>query len=183
MHPAIALRPMTEADLELKVKWANDDVINEYVGFSEKVTLEGTKKWFAAQMAEPRITLLSVTLDDRMIGFAKVIQDVEGNSAEYNGLVLDTEYWGKGLGKYASQIVMRRAYEVQGFERLWAYFFPWNVRSIEMHKKLGFHYVREADFTKYHPGHQKEYTVPIYEVWHAEFEAAVRANQPNSATS
>lgn len=170
----ITLRPMTEADLELKVKWANDDVINEYVGFDGKVTLEGTQKWFAAQSADPRITLLTVMVDGKEIGFAKLIRDEEGNSAEYNGLVIEPELWGRGIGKATSRMIIQHAFEVDKYDRLWAYFFPFNVRSIELHKKFGFHHIGDAPFTKYHPGHKREYQMLLYEVWRSDWEAAMR---------
>lgn len=173
MPPQFTLRPMTEADLEYKVKWANDEVINEYVGFTDKVTLEGTQKWFAAQKAEPRITLLTIILDDVPIGFAKTIRDEEGNSAEYNGLVIEPIYWGQGIGKAVSRIVIEHAFEVEKLDRLWAYFYPWNVRSIEMHKKFGFHHIGDAPFKKYHPQTQQEYQCLLYEVWRSDWEAAM----------
>lgn len=171
---------MTEADLELKVKWANDEVVNEYIGFNERVTLEGTQKWFAGQLADPRIILLTVTAGDRAIGYAKLIREIVENAGEYNGLAIgEPEYWGHGHGKAAVKLIVHRAFEIERWDRFWGYFPAWNDRSIGLHQKLGFRIVGDADFQRFHPGHQREYPVRILEMLRSDYERA----HPNIATS
>ena len=168
----VALRPMSEDDLELKVKWANDETVNDYIGFDDKVTLEGTRRWFAGQSADPTIILLTITADGVPIGYAKLIRSSEGDSGEYAGLAIgEPEYWGRGLGKAIVEQLLVIAFEREGWQRFWGYFPAWNDRSIGLHEKLGFRKVGEAEAKRYHPGKQREFTVYVLAMTRDEYAA------------
>ena len=46
--PQLRIRPVTEKDLETRVRWFNDPRMTPTMVFPEKITLEGTKRWFTA---------------------------------------------------------------------------------------------------------------------------------------
>ncbi|EDM80812.1 putative acetyltransferase [Plesiocystis pacifica SIR-1] len=147
----LALRPMIEADLPAKVRWANDPRVNEWIGFLERVDLEGTRRWFAGQREDPRITLMTITLDGRAIGYAKLAHGPGPDEGQYCGLAIgEPEYWGRGLGKQAAAEVLRLAFETLGWRRLWGYWPGWNARSIGLHEKLGFVREGQAAHTRRH---------------------------------
>jgi RimJ/RimL family protein N-acetyltransferase len=146
----LGLRPMIEADLPGKVRWANDPRINEWVGMAERVDLEGTRRWFAAQQQNPRILLYTITFDGQPIGFTKLVRDEDGPTGEYYGMAIDPEYWGYGLGKRTSREMMRIAFEQEGWTRVWAWIAEWNERSLGLHQSLGFEVVGKAEHRKRH---------------------------------
>ncbi len=172
----ITLRPMIEADLELKVKWANDDVVNAYVGFTERVTLDGTRHWFAAQSTDPTIILLTITLGERPIGYIKLQRSTDENAGYLAGIAIgETDCWGRGYGKAAAQLMLQRAFDGEGWERFWGHF--WNPISVKLHEQLGFRKVGETGEKRHHSGN--EYAVQILEIRKSDYDRA----QPNSATS
>ena len=159
---ALTLRPMTEADLPRKVKWANDELVNTHIGFTERVTLEGTQKWFQAQVADADTILFALALGDEAIGYLKLRRDADNNEGEYQGAAIgEPRYWGRGLGKQMVRLLLRHVFEVEGWDRLWGYFPAWNDRSIALHEAMGFRRVGTADFRRLHPGEGKEYEVVI----------------------
>jgi RimJ/RimL family protein N-acetyltransferase len=141
---------MIEADLPAKVRWANDARINEWVGMSERVDLDGTRRWFAAQQANTRISLYTITLDDQPIGFTKLQRDEDALAGEYYGMAIEPEYWGQGLGKRSSREMLRIAFEELGWTRVWAVIGVWNERSMGLHQSLGFEILGMADHRRRH---------------------------------
>lgn len=166
----VKLRPMTEDDLELKVKWANDPVVNEYIGFIENITIDGTRKWFASQSTDPSIDLLTITADDRPIGYAKLIHRPEDNSCEMGGIAIgEPEYWERGIGKIVLRQLFAIAFEQQGRTRFWSTFPSWNDRSIAVHKQVGFRMIGEAPEQRYHPTKKRDFVVYLMEVTRDEY--------------
>ena len=135
----IALRPMIDADLPAKVRWANDPRVNEWVGMAERVDLEGTRRWFAGQQANPRILLYTITFEGQQIGWAKLVRDEDDErQGEYYGMVIEPEYWGRGLGRATSREILRIVFEDEGWTRCWCQIAAWNDRSLGLHQSLGF---------------------------------------------
>lgn len=81
-----------------------------------------------------------------------IIEDMEGNPVgniitfscnrrvgtfRY-GLSLDKEYWGKGYAKEAIRIVLRYYFRELRYQKVNAYIYSFNERSIKLHESLGF---------------------------------------------
>lgn len=148
----LVLRPMIEADLPAKVRWANDPRVNEWIGMADRVDIDGTRRWFAAQSANPRLLLLTITFECQAIGFAKLERSEDGSEGEYCGLAIgEPEFWGRGLGKETARRLLKIAFEQEGWTRFWGYWPAWNDRSIGLHRTLGFEIVGKADHRKRHP--------------------------------
>lgn len=154
----LALRPMIEADLPAKVRWANDPRVNEWIAMTERVDLDGTRAWFASQQSDPRVLLFTVCLAARPIGFAKLERGEDGRAGQYCGLAIgEPEVWGRGLGKAAARAIVDVALQREGWDRLWGYFPAWNHRSIALHQQLGFVEVGvAADRRRYLDGSEHE---------------------------
>jgi RimJ/RimL family protein N-acetyltransferase len=165
---------MIEADLPAKVRWANDPRVNEWIGMAERVDLEGTRRWFAAQQANPRLLLYTITFEGLAIGFAKLESSEDGSEGQYCGLAIgEPEYWGRGLGKDTARELLKIAFERQGWKRFWGYWPAWNARSIGLHQKLGFEIVGKAEHRRRHSDGTE----------HDELILAITAEQWRSAAS
>jgi RimJ/RimL family protein N-acetyltransferase len=142
----LALRPMIEEDLPAKVRWANDPRVDEWIGMNEQVTLEGTRRWFAGQQANPRLLLYTITFDGLPIGFAKLERSEDGREGELSGVAIgEPEYWGRGLGKITVRELLKIAFEQEGWTRFWLYCNSWNHRAIGLYQSLGFEIVGKAE--------------------------------------
>lgn len=173
----LGLRPMIEADLPAKVRWANDPRINEWVGAAERVDLDGTRKWFAAQQQNPRVLLYTITYDGQAIGFTKLQRDEDANQGEYYGMAIEPEYWGLGLGKRSSREMLRIAFEQEGWDLVWAVIAAWNDRSMGLHQSLGFEIVGKAEHRRRHVD-GTEHDVLRIEVTAAQWAARRAADEP-----
>ncbi|MFV8755120.1 GNAT family N-acetyltransferase [Nannocystaceae bacterium ST9] len=129
---------MHEGDLERKVAWANDPEVDRWIAFGERITLEGTQKWFAAQRRDPSVILQTICWGDEPIGYVKLARE-GAHRGVYHGLAIgEPSYWGRGLGKAAVREVLTIAFERERWTRLWGYWPAWNERSIGLHEALGF---------------------------------------------
>jgi RimJ/RimL family protein N-acetyltransferase len=142
------MRPMHEGDLEHKVRWANDPEVNRWLVFPERVTLEGTRQWFAAQQRDPKLTLRTICCDDVAIGYLKLLRQGTDRGF-YHGIAIgEPSYWGRGLGKEAIHQAQTIAFEELGWTRMWGYFATWNERSIAVHEQMGWRRVRYSKFRR-----------------------------------
>lgn len=134
----ISLRKMTNSDLKLKVKWANDPEINKYIGFDHKITLEETKKWFRQQSNDPRIRLYTILLGDEPIGYMKLVKDEFNNNGELHMTIGEKRYWGKGYGEEAMREFLNFCFNEERLNKVFLYVLERNERAFNLYKKCGF---------------------------------------------
>jgi RimJ/RimL family protein N-acetyltransferase len=147
----LAFRPMIEDDLPAKVRWSNDPRVDEWIGMNEQVTLEGTRRWFVGQLANPRILLYTITFDATPIGFAKLERSEDGREGCLAGLAIgEPEYWGRGLGKLSVREILDIAFDREGWTRFWLECASWNHRAIGLYQSFGFEIIGKADHRRRH---------------------------------
>lgn len=137
---SIRLRPMTEADLPLRVTWFNDPEVRKTLTVSERFELEKTRTWFNAVQQDPsRVDLIIETQDRRPIGVIGFVHiDSVHKTAEIFLVVGEKDYWGKGVMFAAESLLMEWAFSQLGLEKIWAQADTDNVASLITMKKLGF---------------------------------------------
>ena len=134
----IGLRKMTNSDLELKVKWANDIGVNKYIGFDHKITIDETKKWFRSQSEDPNIKLFTIVLGDEPIGYMKLVKDKFNNNGELRVTIGEKQYWGKGYGKDAVKKFLKYSFIEEKLNKVFLYVLEWNEVAFNLYKKCGF---------------------------------------------
>ena len=60
------------------------------------------------------------------------------NRASEFGIMISSEYQGKGYGREAIQWLMEWAFNTANLHRLSLVVFEWNVNAVKLYKKLGF---------------------------------------------
>jgi RimJ/RimL family protein N-acetyltransferase len=168
----LAFRPMIEADLPAKVRWSNDPRVNEWIGMAERVNLEGTRKWFAAQNANPRLLLFTITFEGQPIGFTKLERSEDGREGCLSGVAIgEPEFWGRGLGKQTVQKILQIAFEQEHWTRFWLECNSWNLRAIGLYRSFGFEHVGKAEHRRRHPEDGTEHDVLILAITSAQWAA------------
>ena len=78
----------------------------------------------------------------KMIGSLGLIDDPkrENDKAKMIGYALGEEYWGQGIMTEAAKEVIRYGFEKMNLDLISAYCYPFNYRSKNVIKKLGFEY-------------------------------------------
>lgn len=154
----ISLRRMTNSDLEVKVKWANDPEVNKHIGFNHKITLAETKEWFHRQLQDPNIELFTILLGDESIGYMKLVKD-RFNNGELHMAIGEKQYWGKGYGKEAVREFLDYSFVEEKLSKVFLHVLQQNERAFNLYKKCGFKL--EGKLTK----HQKHIDGKYHDIY------------------
>lgn len=85
--------------------------------------------------------------DNCLIGFIGLIsQNIDGENKTELGYRLHPRYWGKGLATEACLAVCQYAFTQLGMNELISVIDPENIRSIEVAKRVGMKYLKDASF-------------------------------------
>jgi len=134
----ISLRKMTNRDLEVKVKWANDLEVNKYIEFNHKITLAETKEWFHRQLENPNIKLFTILLGNEPIGYMKLVKHRFNNNGELHMTIGEKQYWGKGYGKEAVREFLNFSFMEEKLSEVFLHVLQCNKRAFNLYKKCGF---------------------------------------------
>ena len=139
----IRLRPLTEQDLEKKVRWINDPDVNKYLHYELPLELEKTKKWLAKTANdETRYDFATEKIEKGekvpigLIGLLEINKSYE--TAEFYITVGEKKYWKKGLGQKSLTILVEWAFNTVGLHKIWGTVRVNNLASIALMKKVGF---------------------------------------------
>lgn len=122
-------------------KWVNDAVIRTYISVELPVTLEVIKKeWFPDEIEEKSVWLEIWHKEDQlpigMIGFFQ-ISNIH-RRAEIGIFIGELEYWGKGIGPEAINLMLDYGFNTLNYRKIIASVNAPNTRSLGMCKKAGF---------------------------------------------
>jgi RimJ/RimL family protein N-acetyltransferase len=136
----IRLRPLTEADMILKVKWYNDPKVRETLVVDEVFELDKTVNWFRTLETNPsRVDFIVETLEGIPIGITGLIDiDRKNKSSQCYCVIGQKDYWGKGLGTEIHSILFEWGFETLDIERIWAHIRTNNPSIFRIVEKLGF---------------------------------------------
>jgi ribosomal-protein-alanine N-acetyltransferase len=136
----IVLRPLSKADIENRVKWFNDPDVRKTLIINERFKLEKTIQWFEKiQSDDSRLEFVIETLQKvpiGIIGLAGISRTHK--TAEIYIVIGQKEFWGKGVMLEAECLLIDRAFNSLGLEKIWAEIRSDNVASIITMKKIGF---------------------------------------------
>ena len=133
-------------DAELFSLWSNDSEYRRYQD-SRPATPESAQDFAGRRDRVEGGDIFEFRLrtrdDDRLIGFANLM-DVQWNhrTAMLAVGVADREYWGKGYGSDAVDLVLRYAFDELNLDRVNLNVWSLNPRAIRAYEKAGFR--REA---------------------------------------
>jgi RimJ/RimL family protein N-acetyltransferase len=129
----------------LYVKWAKDP---EYLGTLESdplfpfsaqtVKTQTENDWPADDLNNIMFAIRTLT-DDKIIGFADLdyMNPIHGDT--YMGIGIgEKEYWGKGYGSDAMNVLLRYAFNELDLHRVTLTVFAFNERAIRMYERTGF---------------------------------------------
>jgi len=136
----IRLRPLRKSDIELKVKWYNDPVVNKTLIIDEPLELEKSLKWFdTAASDDNRRDFVIETLDGEPIGITGLLGiNRKHATAECFCVIGEKKFWGKGLGTLIHSLLIQFAYEQLNMNKVWAVIYTDNAAIIRIVEKLGF---------------------------------------------
>jgi len=136
----ICIRPITESDLEMKVKWINDPDVHKYLHYEIPLRLDKTIDWFRRVSKDSsRYDFVIETTEADPIGLVGLIGINERyQTAEFYIAIGNKAYWGKGVGTEAASLIAKWAFGSLGLYKLWVTVRAENSAMIAMMKKIGY---------------------------------------------
>lgn len=141
----VRLRPRSEEDLPLFVRWYSDPEVRHWLHISENPapTLESESRRFQEAQGAAEIDWVIETLAGQPIGSVGLqgIDTVHGRA--WLGVSIgEPDFWGRGYGTDAVRAVLRCAFTQLGLRRVQLITDEDNERGIRCYEKCGF--VREG---------------------------------------
>lgn len=141
----VYLRPITEEDTDLVVRWRNDKKVVENFIYRKPITRDDHLNWFHNKI-EKGLVYQFIICDnetDKPLG-SVYLQNFEEDckKAEFGSFLGEDEAYGRGLGTETCSLLVEYSFEVLGLHKLESRVIAYNVASRRMLEKSG--YVQEA---------------------------------------
>ncbi len=154
MPDAYYLRELSRTDMTTTHSWRNDKDIVEGLGSPYRyVNLETEEQWFSSYQNNRTTQVRLGILDKKsevLIGMISLLQiDPLINSAELALQIGDKTYWGKGIGKWATNLMVIHGFDNLNLNRIFLYVLTENINAQAIYKSVGFQkegLLRQASF-------------------------------------
>ncbi|QUI21671.1 GNAT family N-acetyltransferase [Vallitalea pronyensis] len=138
----ILLRKMEEKDIEYYNKWSNDfDVVeNTYLNL-DAMSIDDTKQFFhrISTSTNAKTFIIESITDSTPIGITSLISiDSYNRNAEFIIDIGDKSFWGKGIGREATTMILDYAFKELNLHRIYLRVFTFNERAINLYRTIGF---------------------------------------------
>lgn len=151
----IELRNLQQKDLNYMLEWMNDQDItrNFQVDFSSK-QIEDLAYFIENSQSNTYKHFAIIDKNDNYLGTISLKNiSLKNKNAEY-AIVLRKNYIGKGVAKDATNIILSKAFEEYGLNKVYLNVLEDNQRAIKFYENVGFkyegiardHFVRNGEF-------------------------------------
>lgn len=136
------LRELSRSDLKSINKWRNDPAVVASLGTPFRyINIETDEEWFSAYQCDRshQVRLAIANNEDLPIGLVNLVQiDWHARNAEFSMQIGDQSYWGKGIGKWATNTMVRHGFHNLNLHRIYLTVLPENEKAVRIYQKVGF---------------------------------------------
>lgn len=135
----VQIRRLEIKDAYTSVAWRNDKTVFKYTGntYAHEVTIESELKWIKKVLDNNNEYRCAIIADGVYVGNI-YLTDITETSAAYHIFIGEKEYWGKGIGRKASIIILNYAFKDLKVWKVTLNVNAKNVSAIRLYEKLGF---------------------------------------------
>lgn len=137
----VTLRPITEADTDLIVRWRNTPSVMRNFIFREPFTPEMHRNWLATKVATGRVVqyMIEVKATGRPVG-SVYFRDIDpaNHSAEYGIFIGEEDARGQGFGSETAQLFTRFGFDQLGLHRISLRLLAENLPARRSYEHAGF---------------------------------------------
>lgn len=135
----VEIRPLREEDAYVSYKWRNDSLVFKYTcnTYDHEITLESELTWIRRVMNNPDDYRCAIEVDGVYVGNI-YLTDIANKEANYHIFIGDRNYWGKGVAKEASLLLIKYGFEVLNLDKINLEMRPQNVAAYHLYSNLGF---------------------------------------------
>ena len=168
--------PLQHQHIHTHFQWNNDPELNRLdseLPF-EKETFSLFKRRFEGMMRQPHDRYFEIHAEDNgLIGVAYIVEISEANRHATVGVTIgDRDYWGKGYGREAMNLVLQECFEEFNLHRVRAEAFAYNEAWQHLVEGMGF--TREGVERDYLRRDEQYYDRFIYALLEEEYEPHVQ---------
>lgn len=139
----VFLRPIEVTDLQLLVKWRNDEELAKYTlpGIPYPMSLGKQREWFDQLQEDSSVKALLICLCEGEIPIGRVsIHNMDSrNMTGFVAIAIgEPVYWGHGYGTEAMHLFLRYCFRVLNLRRIVLEVYAYNERAVRSYEKVGF---------------------------------------------
>ena len=140
----VTIRPLEEQDAYTSDQWRNDPEVFKYTGntYDHEITIDSELGWIRKVIANPNDYRCAIIADDVYVGNI-YLTDIDEETAEYHIFLGNKDYWGKGVAKQASCLLLDYAFSVLNLKSVHLSVKKENNAAFKLYNKLGFCVKRE----------------------------------------
>lgn len=144
----VKIRPLEPEDAYTSVKWRNDPEVFKYTGcvYTHTITLENEIEWINRVIGNADEYRCAIIADGKYVGNI-YLTGIHDGQAEYHIFIGDKSFWGKGVAKMASQLIIKYGFENLYLTQINLSVRPQNTAALRLYQNLGFRETsRNGDF-------------------------------------
>lgn len=135
----IVIIPFTERHVKRTFQWVKNPELQRLFLMREEPKITIHHAYFERVLKDHTQKLYAIVFEGRHIGNCGIknikLAEKEGELWIYIG---DPELWGKGIGKYSTNLLIREGLEMLGLKMVCVHVAELNMVAIKMYEKLGF---------------------------------------------
>jgi ribosomal-protein-alanine N-acetyltransferase len=134
------LRPLGKADMELKVKWYNDPIINKTLIIDEPLELDKSLVWIDKAIAdETRLDFIIESAEGEPAGIVGLVGiDKKHGLGESFCIIGERKFWGRGFATIAHSLMFEYVFDKLSIEKIWAVIYMNNPAIEKVVERLGY---------------------------------------------
>jgi len=103
----VEIRPLKESDAYTSVRWRNIPELWTYTNFSStrEITIQDELNWIRKVLRKPEEARFAILADGEYIGNI-YLTGIHNGIGEYHIFIGEREYWGKGIARKASELII-----------------------------------------------------------------------------
>ena len=135
----VRIRPLKEQDAYTSVKWRNDPEVFKFTGniYNHKITIDNELEWIRKVTANPTDYRCAILVDEVYVGNI-YLTDIKEGTAHFHIFIGDKSYWGKGVAKRASLLILEYAFNVLNIKEVLLRVRNVNTSAYNLYLRLGF---------------------------------------------
>lgn len=142
----ISIRPLEEDDAYTSVKWRNIAELWAFTKFKadKEITIDDELCWVRKVIADNTSRRFAIIADGVYVGNI-YLTGIGNGEAEYHIFIGEKSYWGKGIARKASQLIINYGRDVLNLKKITLSVRPDNAGAFHLYKSLGFVETGEHD--------------------------------------
>ena len=144
----VALKPISDGELELLRTWRNDPANTKYLRQIPYITPEMQKRWYESYLAngdEMTFAIFETKQLGRAVGSLSLYDFCDGEAEFGKILIGDSEAHGRSVGLHATVAALKIAFAYLKLKKLRLHVFSDNIPAVKVYAKAGFEVVDEHE--------------------------------------